>query len=98
MPYVYILYSKSLDKFYIGVCKNSLESRIAHHNTRKYGTHKFTARAGDWSLFLKLLCDDFAHAVRMERKIKTMKSRKYIKNLKKYPELREKLFDITKGT
>jgi putative endonuclease len=38
---------------------------------------------------------DYAHAIRMERKIKSMKSKAFIQNLKKYPELRQKTIDTT---
>jgi putative endonuclease len=49
-------------------------------------------------LFLSLEALDFSHAVRIERRIKSMKSRKYIENLYKYPELRRKLIKETGST
>ena len=87
----YILYSKKLSRFYIGACQDSLEDRIKKHNDHTYGNHRFTAAANDWSLFLRIGVMDYAHAIRLERKIKTMKSSKYIQNLKKYPELIQKI-------
>ena len=87
----YILYSKLIDKFYIGSCHDSLEERIVNHNNHKYGSHRFTASANDWNLVLKIDTKNYAHAVRIERKIKSMKSRIYIQNLTKYDELIEKV-------
>ena len=91
----YILFSELLNKFYIGVCQDSLEDRITKHNDHTYGEHRFTARANDWNLFLQIDTKDYAHAVRIERKIKSMKSRIYIQNLTKYPELIEKIISET---
>ena len=87
----YIIYSKILSKFYTGACQDSLKDRIAKHNNHSYGNHKFTSSANDWELFLRIDTVDYAHAIRLERKIKSMKSSKYIQNLKKYPELIEKI-------
>ena len=92
MPsYCYILYSKSLDKYYIGATQDDLDLRIEKHNQGTYGKHRFTAIAGDWELFIKIAANNYPHAIRLERHIKSMKSRKYIENLKKYPELVEKI-------
>ena len=57
----------------------------------------FTSKASDWILFLQFELKDYAHAIRLERKIKSMKSRKYILNLSKYPELREKIINEAKS-
>ena len=57
--------------------------------------HRFTAAANDWELFLKIDVNNYTHAVRLERKIKSMKSSKYIQNLKKYPELAAKITQET---
>ena len=87
----YILYSASLDKFYIGACQDSLEVRIRKHNDHAYGNQRFTAAAKDWELFLKIEANNFPHAVRLERKIKSMKSRKFIRDLAQYPQLIHKV-------
>ena len=92
MPsYCYILYSNTLDRFYIGATQDDLNLRIEKHNQGKYGKHRYTATAKDWELFLKIISQDYPHAIRLERHIKSMKSSKYIRNLKKYPELIEKI-------
>ena len=72
-----------------------MDSRIAKHNHRTYGKHRYTAAAKDWELFIKIPAQDYPHAIRLERHIKSMKSRKYIMNLKKYPELAEKIIKRT---
>jgi len=87
----YIIFSKKLNRFYIGACHDDLEFRIQKHNEHTYGTHRFTAAAQDWELFLDIQVDDYSHAIRIERHIKSMKSSKYIRNLKQYPEMLEKL-------
>ena len=96
MSNVYIIYSNTLNRFYIGACQVKLSDRIAKHNSGYYGNESYTAQATDWKLFEHLTYETFAHAIRLERKIKSMKSRVYIENLKKYPELREKIWKETK--
>ena len=89
MTCCYIIYSPSLDSFYIGVTHQSMNQSLDSHNTGKY-SKSFTSKANDWEVFLTLAGEDYAHAIRIERKIKRMKSRKYLINLKKYPELLDK--------
>jgi putative endonuclease len=87
----YILWSNTLGRFYIGACQENLQQRIDKHNNHSYNEVHFTDSADDWELFLKIDAVDFAQAVRLERKIKAMKSKVYILNLKKYPEMVENL-------
>ena len=91
MIFCYILFSHHLDKFYIGANREGLDRRIEKHNSDFYGESKYSASAVDWTLFLAIPCQTFSQAVNIERHIKRMKSRVYILNLKKYPELVEKL-------
>ena len=67
-----------------------MEGRIDEHNTNKY-LGSYTKRATDWSLFLSIECKDRNQAMKIERKIKSMKSVRYIENLEKHPEIIEKL-------
>lgn len=90
MPCCYILYSSKINKFYIGSC-DDFELRLLAHNQGKYGSSSYSHITNDWQLYLKINTVDFSHAVRLERKIKKMKSRKHIENLRKYPELIEKI-------
>jgi putative endonuclease len=87
----YIIHSDKLNRYYVGSTQDEVTSRIEKHNNASYGRRKFTASANDWKLILFIHAIDFAHAVRIERKIKSMKSSKYIQNLISYPDLVEKL-------
>jgi putative endonuclease len=87
----YILFSPSLNRFYIGITHDNLEERIAKHNSRFYKGNHFTAKANDWELYIKIEVDQYKNAMWIEKKIKSMKSRRYIENLKKYPEIIDKL-------
>ena len=86
----YILYSQKLSKFYIGACQENLDSRIEKHNSGFYGKKTYTSTAQDWCIYLIIDVLEYAHAIRIERKIKSMKSTTYIKNLRLYIELVEK--------
>lgn len=89
MAAVYILYSSSLDQYYIGSCKE-LSDRVKQHLSMQI-PGAFTAKAEDWVLFFSIKELKYEQARLIERHIKKMKSRIYIENLKKYPELSEKL-------
>ncbi len=78
MAYTYILYSKSLDKYYIGHTQLTVEERLTKHLTHHDG---FTAKAKDWEIVWKSKFDSKNDAYQMERKIKNWKSRKLIQKL-----------------
>ena len=79
MFYVYILYSESLNTFYIGQTID-LKNRIEEHNTKFYKKTS-TAKAVDWTLFFYIECNSRNQAILIERHIKKMKSRKYYVSL-----------------
>ena len=85
---VYILHSKKLNRFYTGFTTN-LELRLHFHENAV--ARKFTAKANDWVLFLEIACESKSQGLAIEKHIKKMKSRIYIENLIKYPEIIEKL-------
>ena len=89
MSFVYILYSKGLEKYYIGETLD-LEERIKQHNSGFYETG-YTKQVSDWELFCSITCKDRTQARKIEAHIKKMKSKAYIQNLKKYPEISERL-------
>jgi len=91
MPACYILYSLSHDRYYIGATHEDVLIRFQKHNEKSYGTDKATAYTGDWQIYLVIECITYAQAVNIERHIKKMKSRTYLENLRKYPEMTEKL-------
>ncbi len=86
MPLVYILYSKIIDGYYIGYTIDTIENRIKKHLNNFY-KNKYTAKAKDWVLYLKIDCETNDQARRIENHIKKMKSKKYINDLIKYPEI-----------
>ncbi|MBK7130256.1 MAG: GIY-YIG nuclease family protein [Crocinitomicaceae bacterium] len=88
---VYILYSKKLGKHYIGLTSDTIEQRIEKHNTKHHGNHRFTAATNDWELFFQIACESLSQARKIELHIKSMKSKVYLQNLTKYPEMTEKL-------
>ncbi|MGO2358896.1 MAG: GIY-YIG nuclease family protein [Mesonia sp.] len=85
---VYILFSKKLDRFYIGETADFNMRMIFHKQSLG---NKFTGKAKDWELYLKFECDCKKQAQAIERHIKKMKSKIYISNLKKYGEIILKL-------
>ena len=71
---VYIIYSESLDKFYIGYTED-VAHRLGQHNS---GISEFTSRATDWVLRYSERYDTRELAMKREKEIKNKKSRKYI--------------------
>ncbi len=86
--YAYVLYSRKLTRFYTGETAD-LDTRMDFHANST--ANKFTGKANDWILFLKIECASKKQAMDIEAHIKRMKSSTYIKNLKKYPEMVTKL-------
>lgn len=86
---VYIIYSEKLDRFYVGTA-DDFKKRFAEHNSGQY-EEAFTKKGIPWKEFLIIENLKSSQAYEIERHIKQMKSKKYIKDLNKYPELIEKL-------
>jgi putative endonuclease len=75
MPfYVYILYSASLNQYYIGHTQN-LEDRILRHTN---SGSKSTKKANDWVVKYTEEFESRQEAMHRELEIKNKKSRKYI--------------------
>ncbi|MFN6944570.1 MAG: GIY-YIG nuclease family protein [Cytophagaceae bacterium] len=85
---VYILYSSKLNHFYVGQTSD-FEVRFAQHNDVR--SQYSTSKGRPWEVFLIIGCSALSQAIKIERHIKKMKSSTYIKNLKEYPEMVEKL-------
>ena len=98
MALCYILYSPKLDRFYIGVTNESLSDRIEKHILSTYGNHRYTSTTDDWKAYYQIECIDFNQAINIERHLKRMKSKIYLQNLLKYPEITEKLLSKYKST
>jgi putative endonuclease len=77
MYYTYIIYSPSLDKYYVGYTQN-LELRIERHNS-SWG--KFTSSGIPWKLVYSESFAKKSEAIKRENEIKKKRSRKYIERL-----------------
>jgi putative endonuclease len=71
---VYVIYSKKLDRYYVGYCED-FETRLIQHNS---GVSTFTAKATDWQLVYQEKFETRKEGAAREREIKKKKSRKYI--------------------
>ena len=90
MNTVYILQSIKINRYYIGYTSN-LELRLQFHADAE--SRKFTHKADDWTVFYSVNCESKPQALAIEKHIKAMKSKTFIENLKKYPEMIEKLLE-----
>ena len=74
MPFVvYIIYSPSLDQYYIGHSEN-MEDRLFRHNN---SGSKSTKKANDWELVYTEIFPTKSETTKRELEIKKKKSRKY---------------------
>jgi len=89
--FVYIIYSPSTDKFYIGQTCDT-ETRLSQHNSGFYPDCA-TKNAKDWEHFYLLPCLNREQAIKIERHIKKMRKRKYYFDLKTHPEIALKLLE-----
>ncbi|MBL7690322.1 MAG: GIY-YIG nuclease family protein [Flavipsychrobacter sp.] len=71
---VYIIYSLTLDKYYIGYSED-VSVRLEQHNS---GISTFTSKASDWQLKYSEVFPTREAAMNREKEIKNKKSRKYI--------------------
>ena len=74
---VYILYSKNIDRYYVGFSQD-VKTRLHYHNLGRKG---WTKRGIPWEIVFTFPCKDKKQAMILERKIKAQKSRTYIENL-----------------
>ena len=79
MFWVYILYSESYDKYYVGYT-NDLKRRLIEHND--LSENSFTSRFRPWVLSCSFeIGDDRGLARKVESHIKKQKSRNYIETI-----------------
>ncbi len=74
MYFFYILYSTSIDKYYVGHTLD-LPERLRKHNTNHKG---FTGKTSDWKIFYSEQFATKSEAFAREREVKAWKSRKRI--------------------
>jgi len=75
--YIYILYSESRDRYYIGF-SSDVDERLERHNA---GASKSTKSGRPWKIVYTESFDTNTEALKREREIKKKKSRKYIEYL-----------------
>ena len=75
---VYILFSKELNKYYVGFTSEEITERLRKHNSNHKG---FTGNVGDWEIKRLELFEKKDKAISREKEIKKWKSRKLIEKL-----------------
>ncbi|HLG03471.1 MAG TPA: GIY-YIG nuclease family protein [Bacteroidia bacterium] len=93
---VYILYSKKLDKFYTGTTDDAVK-RLNEHNMARWPDAN-TVRGIPWELFFVIDKLNSRQAYAIEKHIKRMRSAIYKRNLKKYPEMVQRLRERYPGS
>ena len=78
MSTFYILYSESLDKYYIGYTDVSIEIRLGKHLSNHKG---FTSKAKDWKIVYTEEYENKLEAYKREREVKGWKSRKMVEKI-----------------
>jgi putative endonuclease len=71
MFYTYILFSKAIDRFYIGISENPTE-RLKKHRAKNKG---FTNQANDWEIVFQRSFENKSEALAFEQLIKSWKSK-----------------------
>jgi len=74
----YILFSKKLNRFYIGFTGEDVQSRLAKHLANHTG---FTGKAKDWELVYQEVFATKQDAMEREKKLKSWKSSDRIREL-----------------
>ncbi|WP_235893487.1 GIY-YIG nuclease family protein [Litoribacter populi] len=77
--YVYILYSASLNKFYVGQT-GALDQRVTFHNDAERN-RIWTRRGIPWELKRAFQMESRSKAFKIERLMKSKKSRQYIEEV-----------------
>jgi putative endonuclease len=75
---VYILFSLTKNRYYVGYTADELSERIRKHNSNHKG---FTGKTGDWTLMYQESFDNKQAAIISEATVKSWKSRKLIEKL-----------------
>jgi putative endonuclease len=92
MHFVYIIYTATYDRYYIGETSN-ISERIKEHNTAYY-PNAATKYTDDWEVRLSFKVENRVEARKVEKYIKSMKSKEFITRL----IFEEEYLDIFKQT
>ncbi|MFD1629508.1 GIY-YIG nuclease family protein [Pseudopedobacter beijingensis] len=74
---VYVLYSLTATRYYIGVTSD-VAGRLRRHNSSHKG---FTGKASDWQLVYTEIYEEKSEAMKRERELKSWKSRSCLEAL-----------------
>ncbi len=78
--WVYILYSKEYDRYYIGQTSD-LNDRLHRHNS---GRERWTSRYVPWELIFKVVKTSRAEAMCLEKKLKNLSKDRIRQFIEKY--------------
>lgn len=78
MYYVYAIYNKQNDKYYIGQTEN-IEERIRMHNDKTFGGSYTSRFDGEWKLFYKEEFPSRSSALKREKELKSYRGREFLK-------------------
>ena len=84
MFFVYVIYSKKLNRYYVGTT-DCINKRIQQHNADFY-SNSFTSKGIPWILKLTYQTTS-ENAYKLERFIKSMKSKKFIEKIIQNPDI-----------
>ena len=90
--YVYVLIDDEKKSFYIGSTTKSPQERLSEHNNHIFAG-AFTTKHNNWKLHFQLQCNSHLQALKIEKHLKNMKSKKYLFDLVIYSEIGEKLLN-----
>ena len=93
--HLYIIYSKTIDRYYVGETEDLSKRLILHLKHTFKGS--YTTQAKDWEIVFNMRFNTRDSARRAERIGKSKKSRKFIENLIKHPELQLKLRSLSRS-
>ena len=79
MHYLYVIYSPSIDRYYVGESPNVI-NRLDQHNSH-YFRKGFTKAAQDWKIVLSTAWEHKDDAMYLEKFMKRMKSKTFIEKI-----------------
>ncbi|MFV7234487.1 GIY-YIG nuclease family protein [Flavobacterium sp. ZB4R12] len=79
MYFIYIIYSKKLDRYYVETT-DDVEKRLGEHNSGFY-SEVFTVKGAPWELNLSFECESSGKAYGLEKFLKRMKSRIFLEKV-----------------
>ncbi len=84
MYYLYILYNREIDKYYVGQT-NNLQKRLFEHNNHSCKKRYSSKQKGYWEIVYQECLLSRGLAISREKEIKKKKSKRYIRDLIEQP-------------